>query len=167
MEYLWAPWRIAYIEMKKPEGCFFCTGMAVKDDEKNLILYRGKKTFIILNSFPYNNGHLMVAPYEHAGDLHSLDNETKLEMMQLSDFAIEVLKEAVHPDGFNLGVNMGTVAGAGVADHIHLHVVPRWNGDTNFMPVLVDTKVLPQALCDTYKLLKKVVDKMTQNGKLK
>jgi ATP adenylyltransferase len=153
MEKLWAPWRMAYVEVKKPSGCIFCEKPRAGDDRTELVLYRGRTSFLIMNLFPYNNGHLMVAPYRHAAALADLDAPERAEMMDLACFATGLLGEAFGPDGFNLGVNLGRVAGAGVADHVHLHVVPRWDGDTNFMPVVAETKVLPEALFSTYDRL--------------
>lgn len=154
MENLWAPWRIEYILGKKPKGCIFCDKPAENRDEENLILYRGKYHFIIMNAFPYNNGHMMVVPYRHTATLAGWAPEERQEMMELANLGVELLRKLMKPDGFNLGINMGLVAGAGVADHIHLHVVPRWNGDTNFMPVLSDTRVISEALRATYVKLK-------------
>jgi ATP adenylyltransferase len=154
MENLWAPWRIDYILGKKSAGCIFCDKPSENKDEENLILLRGKFNFIILNAFPYNNGHMMVVPYRHTAVLSGWQPEEQQEMMDLADFGVELLRKTMRPDGFNLGINMGLVAGAGVADHIHLHIVPRWNGDTNFMPVLSDTRVLSEHLRATYGKLK-------------
>lgn len=158
MENLWAPWRIEYILGKKPKGCIFCDKPAESRDEENLILYRGKYHFIIMNAFPYNNGHMMVVPYRHTDTLSGWQPEERHEMMELADLGVELLRKLMRPDGFNLGINMGLVAGAGVADHIHLHVVPRWNGDTNFMPVLSDTRVISEALRATYGKLKEKLE---------
>lgn len=154
MDVLWAPWRIEYVEVKKQEGCIFCDKSADSDDEANLILHRDSLAFIIMNAFPYNNGHIMVSPYRHVATLADLSDEEKLQIMQLAELAIDALSGAMAPDGFNAGINMGKTAGAGIADHIHFHVVPRWTGDTNFMPVVANTKVLPEALAATYRKLK-------------
>lgn len=154
MENLWAPWRIDYILSKKPAGCIFCDKPAENRDEDNLILFRGKYHFIILNAYPYNNGHMMVVPYRHTATLAKWAPDEQQEMMALADLGVELLKRTMRPDGFNLGINMGLVGGAGVADHIHLHIVPRWNGDTNFMPVLSDTRVISEHLRATYRKLK-------------
>lgn len=154
MENLWAPWRIDYILSKKPAGCIFCDKPAENRDEDNLILFRGKYHFIILNAYPYNNGHMMVVPYRHTATLAEWAPDEQQEMMALADLGVELLKRTMRPDGFNLGINMGLVGGAGVADHIHLHIVPRWNGDTNFMPVLSDTRVISEHLRATYYKLK-------------
>lgn len=155
MERIFAPWRIRYIESPKYEGCIFCDFPKENKDEERLILYRGKSCFVIMNNYPYNPGHLMIAPYRHVASVEELNEEEALEMMKLSQKMVEVIKKAMNPDGFNLGINLGKVAGAGIEDHIHLHIVPRWNGDTNFMPVLADVKVIPEAIEDSYKKLKK------------
>ena len=154
MENLWAPWRIDYILGKKSAGCIFCGKPAENKDEENLILFRGKFNFIIMNAYPYNNGHMMVVPYRHTAVLSGWQPEEQQEMMDLADLGVELLRKTMMPDGFNLGINMGLVAGAGIADHIHLHIVPRWNGDTNFMPVLSDTRVVSEHLQATYRKLK-------------
>ncbi len=153
MERLYAPWRMAYVDQPHKDaapsgatGCIFCDKAAQDDDTANLLVHRGVHAFVLLNLFPYNNGHLMVAPYQHTASLADLDDATTLELMTLAKQAQSALGRAFHPEGYNLGMNLGTVAGAGIADHLHLHVVPRWNGDTNFMPVLADVKVLPDAL---------------------
>lgn len=158
MQRLWAPWRMKYIEQAdETPGCIFCEKPAEHKDAGNLILYRGKTAFFMLNAFPYNTGHLMVAPFKHTADMEGLDDEELLEISHLVRYTIRLLRAAMQPDGFNLGVNLGRTAGAGVADHIHWHVVPRWNGDTNFMPVVADTKVLPESLEATYdKLIQKI-----------
>jgi len=154
MEKIWAPWRIEYILMEKPEECILCEKPKEDKDAQNHILYRGDKNFIILNSYPYNPGHLLVAPYRHIGNLEELTEEERDEHFELVSRSIKVLREAFNPGGFNLGANMGKVAGAGIDDHFHSHIVPRWQGDTNCMPVLADVRVLPQALAETYKILK-------------
>lgn len=156
MEHLWAPWRMAYIDPSgaKEQGCIFCVKPQEDRDEENLILYRGERCFVLMNLFPYNNGHLMIAPYAHVPDIERLDAETLTEIMLTAQKSLAALRAALRPDGFNMGINQGTVAGAGIADHVHFHVVPRWNGDTNFMPVLADTKVMPDYLRNTYRQLK-------------
>jgi len=155
MKVLWAPWRMSYIGSIKKHGCIFCEKPKENRDKENLILYRGEKCFIIMNRYPYNNGHLMIAPYRHVGDLEALDEDEMIETMKLLKLSIKALKEAYHPDGFNIGVNIGRAAGAGVKGHIHFHIVPRWVGDTNFMPVFSETKIIPEYLEETYeKLLK-------------
>ncbi|MGB9607051.1 MAG: HIT family protein [bacterium] len=159
MKILWAPWRSAYVTgQEKNEKCIFCQKIH-GDDKENLVLWRGKSCFAVLNIYPYNNGHLMIAPYRHTPSLNEMSEEEKLEIMQALTLLLDVLKEALNCDGFNIGMNIGKVAGAGVPDHIHLHIVPRWEGDTNFMPVIGDTKVIPQSLSSTYETLKRVLDK--------
>jgi len=154
MDTLWAPWRIDYILQQKQDGCIFCDKPNEHDDEHNLIPYRGETCYIIMNYYPYNNGHIMVVPYRHTNDLTSLGTDENMEMMNLVSKSIEVLKKALNPHGFNIGMNLGSVAGAGVKDHLHFHVVPRWNGDMNFMPVIGHTKVISEALEETCKKIK-------------
>jgi ATP adenylyltransferase len=153
MKYIWAPWRIAYIRAAKPVGCILCDKPKEDKDKENYILYRGKKNFIMLNSFPYNPGHLLIAPYRHTGNLEELTEAERNEHYELVSRSITVLKGVFKPAGFNIGSNLGRVAGAGIEDHFHSHIVPRWQGDNNFMPVLGNTKVIPQALEDTYEIL--------------
>jgi len=159
MENLWAPWRMAFIqpETPPPPGCIFCTQPAAQEDEKFHILHRGEYCFMMLNLYPYNNGHLMVAPYEHVGALDALDSAPLADMMAQAQWALRALRQAMNPDGFNMGINMGKVAGAGFAEHIHYHIVPRWNGDTNFMPVIADVKVMPEHLDSVYAKLKQAL----------
>jgi ATP adenylyltransferase len=155
MENLWAPWRMAFIEPKTPPkpGCIFCTQPAEHRDHEHHILHRGERCFMMLNLYPYNNGHLMIAPYEHVGSLEEVDGVTLGELMDQAKMALHALRAAMRPDGFNMGINQGKVAGAGFAEHIHYHIVPRWNGDTNFMPVLADVKVMPEHLDAVYQKL--------------
>lgn len=153
MEHLWAPWRMEYVTGDDKPGCIFCNKPDEDRDQDNMILKRGKLGFIMLNLYPYNNGHLMVAPYRHVGDFSLLNDEELLDVMRLVQLGKEVLSQAFRPDGFNIGINLGRVAGAGIEDHVHVHIVPRWNGDTNFMPVIADIKVMPQALAKTYLAL--------------
>lgn len=155
MEHLWAPWRMTYIDGAgaEPGECVFCAKAAASADEQNLVLHRGSHSFVIMNLYPYNNGHLMIAPYAHVPSIEELDAETLTNIMTTAQLCLEALREAMHPQGYNMGINQGTVAGAGIKDHVHLHVVPRWNGDTNFMPVLADTKVMPDYLANTYHQL--------------
>jgi ATP adenylyltransferase len=156
-ERIWAPWRLAYVKDASKDAeqeCIFCAKPAQDDDEANLIVHRGERCFVILNRFPYTNGHLMIAPYEHRATLSELDPDTIAEMMSLTQRAMRALEDRYEPHGYNVGFNQGRVAGAGVEHHIHMHVVPRWGGDTNFMPVLADTRVMPQTLSDTYAMLK-------------
>lgn len=184
-QYLWTPWRMAYISGKEdgsqesagakgtaaqetgpmPEeasqqestGCVFCDRIRLSPDHdrSNLILLRGEHNFVILNLYPYNSAHLMLVPYEHSADFTTLDSNTTGEMMALAQRMLSVIKEEYDPEGFNLGMNLGRVAGAGVADHVHMHIVPRWAGDTNFMPVVGATKVMPELLETTYDRLKR------------
>ncbi|TES94502.1 MAG: HIT domain-containing protein [Candidatus Cloacimonadota bacterium] len=159
MDKIWAPWRSKYILNKdKEEGCILCNRLKKQKDEENYILYRGKRTFIIMNIFPYNNGHLMVAPYRHTGFIEVLDSGVGKELFDSLTLGVKILKASLEPDGFNLGMNLGRVAGAGIEDHLHIHIVPRWNGDTNFMPVLTDTKILSFSLDEVYKLLRKALN---------
>jgi ATP adenylyltransferase len=153
MERLWAPWRIAYIENVNKEGCIFCDKPKERHDKKNLIIMRGKHVFVMLNAYPYTNGHLMVAPYRHVADVSELSDDEGLDVLRYTRASIALLKRALSPEGFNIGINMGKIAGAGIAEHIHMHIVPRWNGDTNFMPVLVDTRIIPEYLESTYARL--------------
>jgi ATP adenylyltransferase len=150
---LWAPWRLEYIERADEEdSCIFCRALA-GDDETGLVLHRGRETFALLNRFPYASGHLMVAPSRHVGEFSELGDEEVIELHRLASQAIGALAQLYGPQGFNLGWNLGRIAGAGVTDHVHLHVVPRWAGDTNFMPVLADVKVLPEHLTETRRKL--------------
>jgi len=154
MEYLWAPWRIEYVERATESGCILCQKLKENNDEANLILYRGRHNFIILNAYPYNTGHFMVAPYRHIANLQDLKDVEAAEHFDILKKGLDLLKDVMRPTGFNVGLNLGRVAGAGIAEHLHTHVVPRWGGDTNFMPVLSDTKVLPEALTATYRKLR-------------
>ncbi len=166
MKQLWAPWRIEYIRSPKHDGCIFCDFPREHRDGERLILYRGKRSFIIMNNYPYNPGHVMIAPYRHVGKWEDLDDDELLEIMKLSQLVIKALKEVMNPDGFNMGVNLGRVAGAGIDDHVHLHIVPRWNGDTNFMPVIADTKVIPESLQEAYYELKGAIDRIAEEEKV-
>lgn len=156
----WAPWRISFILGPKEKGCIFCKIPRKKDDRKNLILYRGKHNYILLNKFPYNNGHLMVIPYRHFRDLTKLTRLEGAEMMELCGVATKALEKTMHPQGHNLGMNLGTAGGAGIRNHVHMHVVPRWLGDTNYMPILSDTKVLVEYLEDTYDRLAPMIARL-------
>jgi len=154
MEQIWAPWRMEYIRMAKPEGCILCEKPAQDCDVANYILHRGGKNFVIMNTYPYNPGHLLIAPYRHLGGLDDLNDEERNEHFVLVCRCLELLREKFHPDGFNVGINMGKVAGAGIDSHVHTHVVPRWQGDVNFMPVISDVRVVPEALAETFEKLK-------------
>jgi ATP adenylyltransferase len=149
LKQLWAPWRLEYIQQAdEEEGCVFCRARD-GDDEKGLVVHRGKLAFVVLNKYPYASGHLMVAPNRHEGEFGDLDTDEAHEVHRLAAAGLAALAETMRPQGFNLGWNLGRIAGAGVVDHVHMHVVPRWAGDTNFMPVLADVKVLPEALEET------------------
>ena len=156
MKPLWAPWRMEFIEGKKPEGCIFCDFPRENDpdaDRRNLLLIRTERSFAMLNRYPYNSGHLMVIPHRHTADFSALRTEESGDLHRLLQISVDVLKEAYRPEGFNLGMNLGRSAGAGIVDHLHYHVVPRWIGDTNFMPVLTDTKVVVEHLLAAYDKL--------------
>ena len=153
MEVKFTPWRMAYIGGPKPEGCVLCAAAASGDDAAVHVVARGRHCFVMLNAYPYNNGHLMVVPYAHTADLLGLPPAVAAELWDLSRLGVGVLGETMHPSGYNLGMNLGRVAGAGIADHLHLHVVPRWDGDTNFMSTIGDTRLIPQALAETRQLL--------------
>ncbi len=157
MDILWAPWRLAYVAMAKPpkddDPCFICQGLAGQDDRRSLIVLRTPLSFVMLNRFPYNNGHLLIGPRAHKGQLSDLDNAELLETMETLRRMVGVLDDVIHPDGYNIGLNLGRVAGAGLPGHLHWHVVPRWHGDTNFMPVVADAKVIAQSLDALYELL--------------
>ena len=153
MKYLWAPWRIKYIRSEKHKGCILCDLPAQNNDRENYILLRGKKNFVMLNSFPYNPGHLLIAPFRHCANLEEFTRDEREEHYEIVCRCITLLKKELKPGGFNMGANLGSIAGAGVEDHFHTHIVPRWNGDTNFVPVLNDVRVVPQALADTYDTL--------------
>jgi ATP adenylyltransferase len=159
---LWTPWRMAYILSNKQtqtaEGCVFCAILAQDQDAENYVVWRGAHCAIVLNLYPYNNGHLMVIPYAHAPSLEDLPAEVQCEMMLIVSKSLSLLRRAMQPAGFNIGINIGQVAGAGIEDHVHIHIVPRWGGDTNFMPVLAGTRVIPEWLDDTYANLKAALE---------
>lgn len=150
---LWAPWRIDYILGAKQEGCVFCSMPKEGDDRKHNILHRGKTCYVVMNLFPYNNGHLMVAPFRHVSDYTALNDEELAESAGLTKKCVLALKEAFKPDGFNTGFNQGSIAGAGIEEHLHIHIVPRWHGDFNFMPVIGQTKIIPQHLSEAFDIL--------------
>jgi ATP adenylyltransferase len=153
MNHLWSPWRLEYLTAPETEGCVFCHAAEGKADRENLVLLRGERAFLILNRYPYNNGHFMSVPYDHVSSLEDLDAPTLTEMMLLLNRGMAALRATMHPDGFNIGANLGHAAGAGIAGHVHIHAVPRWAGDTNFMPVIGDMRVVPQTWMQTYDLL--------------
>ena len=154
MKHIWAPWRVAYIRAEKPKNCIFCDKPKEDKDAENRILFRGKYTFVMMNNYPYNPGHLMVIPYRHISSIVDLNDDERLEQSQVAANCIVALKKVFNPAGFNTGMNLGKVAGAGIEEHIHTHIVPRWQGDTNFMPVIGDVRVIPEAVDDTYRKLK-------------
>lgn len=156
MKRLWAPWRMEYILQTRLPDCFLCEAVHSGNDEENFVLERGEHAFLIMNRYPYNNGHLMVAPYQHADALEALPRETLLEIMEMCSSSCVMLQKAIKPQGFNVGFNIGAAAGAGLKEHLHLHIVPRWEGDTNFMPVLANTKVIPQTLGELWRQLKEI-----------
>ncbi len=157
MKEIWAPWRIEYIKKAKERGCFLCKSVKSRRDRVNHVLKRGTTCVVVMNRYPYNAGHLMVAPRRHVADLHQLTAAEKMEIMQLLMQSCDALKKVCRPQGFNIGINIGAAAGAGLKDHLHLHIVPRWRGDTNFMPVVSDTRVVPQALNELWDALHKVL----------
>jgi ATP adenylyltransferase len=151
---LWAPWRLEYIQSAdEQDGCVFCRAAEEGDDQAALVVHRGERALVLLNRYPYASGHLMVAPYRHEGEFGELEDEEALEVHRLASAGLGALAQSMRPQGFNVGWNLGRIAGAGIFDHVHLHVVPRWAGDTNFMPVLADVKVMPEALEDTRRKL--------------
>jgi len=157
MKKLWSSWRTEYIRGERTKGCIFCQKLQENKDIENYVLFRGKMNFVMLNKYPYNPGHLMVAPFRHLATLDELTDEELFEHFDSVRSSVRALKEVYKPEGFNIGINLGQVAGAGVEGHVHTHIVPRWNGDTNFMPVLADTKVLSEGLASTYVQLKEIV----------
>lgn len=162
MDTLWAPWRLAYVTVaKKPapeDACFICQGLAEQRDRENYIVWRRPRSVVVLNRFPYNNGHLLLAPLRHKGQPHELEDAEHLELMQTMTALLGILQPAVQPDGFNVGLNLGRAAGAGLPGHMHWHIVPRWVGDTNFMPVVGDAKVIVQSLDALYDLLRAAIE---------
>jgi ATP adenylyltransferase len=160
LKQLWSPWRIEYILGKKEEGCVFCEAFAAdaSQDQAHFILHRGTYCSVIMNLYPYNNGHLMVIPYVHQTTFEELPPETLLEIMTLMNRCVDVLREALNAEGFNIGVNLGKIAGAGIEQHVHMHIVPRWSGDTNFVTTIGQVRCIPESMQDTYEKLKAVWD---------
>lgn len=155
MKQLWAPWRLEYVASEKDkEGCVFCIPESTEEDDDRFIVYRGRRAFVIMNRFPYTNGHLMVTPYRHCGSIDDLDEEEALEIHRLLVLARQALTGTSRPDGFNIGVNLGRSAGAGMPNHVHYHMVPRWSGDTNFMTLFGEVRVIPEHLEATFQRLK-------------
>lgn len=162
MDRMYAPWRIRYIKDDNEEGCIFCNKPAENDDEKNLILLREENCFVIMNKYPYINGHIMVAPYEHIGQVENLPLAVWTDIMRVAQLCVRALKEAMNPHGFNIGINVGRVAGAGMDGHVHLHIVPRWQGDVNFMPVLADCRVISEHIEESYESLRAALRKLEE-----
>lgn len=158
MKHLWSPWRLEYLTAPKMEECIFCHAVQGDNDRENLVLLRGERAYLILNRYPYNNGHFMVVPDLHVPSLENLDAAVLTEMMLLLNRGLAALRVAMAPHGFNIGVNLGHVAGAGIADHVHIHAVPRWIGDTNFMPVVGEMRVIPQTWLQTYDQIKAALE---------
>ena len=162
MDILWSPWRMQYIRAPKPDECVFCLPESMEEDAERLVLHRGKTAFVIMNKYPYASGHLLIIPFRHTSEYCLLTKEECAEIFALSQLCVRVLEKSVSPQGFNLGWNLGDAAGAGVRGHIHMHVVPRWNGDSSFIAVLGDVRTLPEYLEATYARLKPVFDELTQ-----
>jgi len=169
MERLWAPWRKAYIrpKSKRSKACLFCGLLSKGKDQKHFIVKRSRYSFAILNLFPYNNGHVMIVPKRHVADLSKLHDREKLDWLKLHDEILAALKKTIKPHGFNVGINMGRIAGAGIPDHIHLHIVPRWLGDSNFMPIIGETKVVSESLESVYDALLTHLKKESTGKRLK
>ncbi len=171
MKVLWAPWRFTYIkqlgEKEEDETCVLCKIIREKEekDKENYVLYRGKYSYIVLNIYPYNTGHLMIVPYKHVPSITDLNDRELQEIFKLIKNSLNALKDAYNPDGFNIGANIGRDAGAGIHEHFHIHIVPRWRGDTNYMPIISDTKVISQALDDSYTLLQRALKKRLRKKK--
>ena len=155
MNHIWSPWRMEYIENHgKEEGCVFCRALAIPDSAENLVVHRGTHSFVILNRYPYTSGHVMIVPFRHEPNLEQLDSPSRSEMMELTSRATAVLRQVYQTRAFNIGMNIGEAAGAGVKEHVHVHVVPRWIGDTNFMSTLASVRVLPETLADTWQRIR-------------
>lgn len=165
-DHLWAPWRMEFIERPKVEdgGCIFCDFPGEGDDRRRYIVHRGRRCFVMLNAYPYNNGHLMIAAYRHGGELSQLTAEERADLMELTDMGCRAITAAYHPHGYNIGMNLGHVAGAGIPGHLHMHIVPRWSGDTNFMTVVSDTRVLPEALDASFSRLRDAFNSLAQEA---
>ena len=153
MKNVWAPWRMEFIRSPKSGSCFMCDALAGSDDRGTLLLHRGPVSLVIMNRYPYTNGHLLIAPRRHVANLTDLNDEERLDLMRLTDRCVRALEKAAAPEGYNIGINLGRAAGAGLESHLHVHIVPRWNGDTNFMPVFSDVRVVAEALEETYRRL--------------
>ena len=164
MNKLWAPWRIDYIRTPKEKGCIFCNKSNDEDDRESLILYRGNESFVLMNLYPYSNGHLMISPYQHTSDTNDISSQGNEEIMWLANQSMNILTHAMNAEGFNFGANLGKAGGAGIEEHIHYHIVPRWSGDTNFMPVVGNTKVLVEGLRESWDNLKPHFDSLVDYG---
>ena len=165
MKQLWAPWRLEFIEKATQDGgCIFCDKPALHQDRRSYILFRGRHAFVMMNIYPYNNGHLLIAPYRHIGHIEELPIPVLLDMLRLVQRSVKAIRQAYAPEGFNIGINQGRVAGAGIEHHLHLHIVPRWHADTNFMPLLAETRVLPQHLKASFSRLKSAFARPTTHG---
>ena len=165
MKTIWAPWRMEYILSPKDKGCFLCDIFKDKKDRKHLVLQRGKYCAVVMNRYPYSSCHLMVAPYRHIDSLSRMTPKEQAELMSLTSTTVEVLRRTIHPHGFNIGMNLGEIAGAGLKDHIHMHIVPRWSGDTNFMPILANVKIMPEALDEAWLKLRHGFERSTGSKK--
>ncbi len=161
---MWAPWRIGYVTGDRSSGCVFCRKIESNEDDANFVLYRGEHNAIVLNTYPYNSGHLMVVPHAHVGELADLSLEAYAELWELTGLAARALQQALHPQGLNIGMNLGEAAGAGISDHLHMHIVPRWHGDTNYMTAVAETRVAPQSLEDSYRQLRPVIERLAAEG---
>lgn len=164
MQNLWAPWRIDYILGPKPDACVFCLPQHTQEDRERLVLYRGRHCFVIMNKFPYSNGHLMVTPYRHIMNLVDCSPQEMQEMMELMQQCVRIVQQLFNPAGVNLGLNIGEAAGAGIREHLHFHVVPRWNGDSSFMAVFSETRVIPEHLQASYDKFKPLFENISSNG---
>jgi ATP adenylyltransferase len=164
MDRLWAPWRMRYIvNNNNSVGCVLCNEVEKNDDRKNYILFRGTHSFVIMNLYPYNNGHLLIVPYTHESDIDKLPEEELGDLMKVTQASVKILKQALSPDGFNVGINIGKSAGAGIPEHLHVQIVPRWNGDTSYITVFDNTRVMPELLDETYELLKQYFERLKKN----
>jgi ATP adenylyltransferase len=162
MDRLWAPWRLGYIvnNSKDHDNCFLCGSLKQNDDRKNYVLFRGRHSFVILNLYPYNNGHLLVVPYTHVPDMNALSVDELTDLMKSTQLSLNALKQDMNPEGFNVGINIGKVAGAGLPEHMHIQIVPRWSGDTSYLTVFDETRVMPELLEKTYERLRPYFDKI-------
>ncbi|MEJ2568683.1 MAG: HIT domain-containing protein [candidate division WOR-3 bacterium] len=162
MKKIFAPWRYKYVKNPNSEGCIFCRAASSDNDRKSGVLFRGKFSFVIMNKYPYNNGHIMIAPYKHTGNFGEINEDEMLEMSVIIQKWQKIIQKAMKPDGFNIGMNIGKIAGAGFENHLHYHIVPRWSGDTNFMPIIGETKIVPMSIDEAYDILLKVYKKITE-----